>query len=73
MYRSTGPDHPARLHRPNRNCWGYFAKFLNVHAEVRGGWSLNGSMTRSFEPKPDLDPVFLDLAGSVLNQVQIQF
>ena len=37
------------------------------------GWSLNGSMTRSFEPEPDLDPVLPDLAGSGLNQVQIRF
>ena len=35
--------------------------------------SLNGSMTRSFEPEPDLDPVLPDLAGSGLNQVQIRF
>ena len=35
--------------------------------------SLNGSMTRSFEPESDLDPVLPDLAGSGLNQVQIRF
>ena len=34
---------------------------------------LNGLMTMSFEPEPDLDPVLPDLAGSGLNHFQIRF